>query len=359
MNYNFSSLKKNSEESNIEYSKRISDLSVIHVGYAYFSTDGYDERRHVYGSYIVWNGAFNSCLYEPLNEYGYVIHCSKDIAYELLIKCSGIPVYAKLSVDHGQLCVKSFYLEHNERKYIVSYIGLSVHKPDNVYFKNIDDINNDYDANTVMEAGSFNLSSFSIGSYNVSSFNVGSFNASSFNVGSFSLSSFNVGSYNVSSFNIGSYNISSFNVGSFNVSSFNIGFFINSSYNVTSFNLSGFNLSSFNIGSYNISSFTIGSYNIASFINGSFSINGFLLGSFSVGSFNTSSFNLSSFNLSSFNLSSFNIGSFSLTENNVLFEDITYHHMPITTLSPNEFTMDRFYLDIYGIGCLGYGLNLI
>ena len=329
----YNELNRKSVEKLDAYDNRINGYDPLLVGYAYFGPCGYHGQSSSYGLYIVWNGEINSLLKAPHPECGYAIECDKDSAIRFYTNMQGVGVYGKLQSIAGKVTIPYMYLADADSTYQVSYIGMSVARPDGICFQNMTDNKpaDIFESNS--EAGCEASGSFNLGSFNLGSFNVGSFSLSSFNLGSFNLSSFNLGSFNLSSFNLGSFNLSSFNLGSFNIGSFSL-----SSFNMSSFNLSSFSLGSFNLGSFN-------------------------LGSFNLGSFNLGSFNLSSFNLGSFNLGSFDLGSFSLGDFKYAVDSSTSFYastLPFkTSLKPEEFSMPSFYKDVYGIGYLGYGLNLI
>ena len=319
----YNELNRKSVEKLDAYDNRINGYDPLLVGYAYFGPCGYHGQSSSYGLYIVWNGEINSLLKAPHPEYGYAIECDKDSAIRFYTNMQGVGVYGKLQSIAGKVTIPYMYLADADSTYQVSYIGMSVARPDGICFQNMTD-NKPADIFESNSEAGWEAS----GSFNLESFNVGSFN-----LGSFSLSSFNLGSFNLSSFNLGSFNLSSFNLGSFNLSSFNLG----------SFNLGSFSLGSFNMSSFNLSSFSLGSFN---------------LGSSNLGSFNLSSFNLGSFNLGSFDLGSFSLGDFKYAvDSSTSFYAST---LPFkTSLKPEEFSMPSFYKDVYGIGYLGYGLNLI
>lgn len=324
----YNELNRKSVEKLDAYDNRINGYDPLLVGYAYFGPCGYHGQSSSYGLYIVWNGEINSLLKAPHPEYGYAIECDKDSAIRFYTNMQGVGVYGKLQSIAGKVTIPYMYLADADSTYQVSYIGMSVARPDGICFQNM----TDKKPADIFESNS------EAGCEATGSFNLGSFNLEGFNLGSFSLSSFNLGSFNLSSFNLGS-----FNLGSFNLSSFNLG-----SFNLRSFNLESFSLSSFNLSSFNLSSFSLGSFN---------------LGSFNLGSFNLGSFNLGSFNLGSFNHGSFDLGSFSLGDFKYAVDSSTSFYastLPFkTSLKPEEFSMPSFYKDVYGIGYLGYGLNLI
>jgi len=329
----YNELNRKSVEKLDAYDNRINGYDPLLVGYAYFGPCGYHGQSSSYGLYIVWNGEINSLLKAPHPEYGYAIECDKDSAIRFYTNMQGVGVYGKLQSIAGKVTIPYMYLADADSTYQVSYIGMSVARPDGICFQNMTDNKPADIFESKSEAGCE-----APGSFNLGSFNLGSFNLEGFNLGSFSLSSFNLGSFNLSSFNLGSFNLSSFNLGSFNHGSFNL----------SSFNLESFSLGSFNLSSFNLSSFSLGSFN---------------LGSFNFGSFNLGSFNLGSFNLGSFNHGSFDLGSFSLGDFKYAVDSSTSFYastLPFkTSLKPEEFSMPSFYKDVYGIGYLGYGLNLI
>ncbi len=335
----YKELNRKSIEKMEAYDNRINACDPLLVGYAYFGPCGYHGQSSSYGLYIVWNGEINSLLDAPHPEYGYAIECDKDSAIRFYTNMQGVGVYGKLQSVGGKVTIPYMFLANEDEIYQVSYIGMSVARPDGICFQNMNankpqDISASDDSYAMSNTGSFNLGSFSLGSFDIGSFDIGSFNLAIFNIGSF-----NLGSFDISSFSLGSFNISSFNLGSFSLSGFNLG-----SFNLSSFNLSSFNLGSFNLGSFNLGSFKLSSFNLSSFNLGSFN-----LGSFNLGSFNLSSFDLGSFNTGSFDLQGFDISNFG-PKSALPFK---------TSLKPEEFNMQSFYKDVYGIGYLGYGLNLI
>jgi len=324
----YNELNRKSVEKLDAYDNRINSYDPLLVGYAYFGPCGYHGQSSSYGLYIVWNGEINSLLKAPHPEYGYAIECDKDSAIRFYTNMQGVGVYGKLQSIAGKVTIPYMHLADADSTYQVSYIGMSVARPDGICFQNMTDNKPADIFESKSEAGCEATGSFNLGSFNLGSFNLGSFNLEGFNLGSFSLSSFNLGSFNLSSFNLGSFNLGSFNL--------------------SSFNLSSFNLSSFNLGSFSLSSFNLSSFNLSSF---------------SLGSFNLGSFNLGSFNLGSFNHGSFDLGSFSLGDFKYAVDSSTSFYastLPFkTSLKPEEFSMPSFYKDVYGIGYLGYGLNLI
>ena len=394
-------LKKSYKETVEEYDNRINMLPPFHAGYAYFGGNAYDEYHHIYGLYITWSGELNRYLFDPLSEYGFVIHCPVNEAARFFKQGVAERIYVKLKSKKGRLYGDTFTMNANDKEYVVSYTGMCVNKPDYLCFSwmtnpDVPDLGSYLVSsyyNGSFTAGSFNLSSFnggsfSLGSYNLSSFNTGSFNLgsynlSSFNLGSFNVSMFNIGSFNTGSFTLSSFNIGSFYLGSFNLSSFNLGLFTFGSYNVGSFygglfnfgsylsgtfNIGSFNFGVYNFGTYNISSFNIGSFNLGLFNTGSFNVGSYNISSFNLGIFNTGSFNIGSYTLSSFNMGVYNTGSYNLTGFD--FESFgggSYISTSIAgdydfgRLSPADYYDLRDYImhEVYGIGCLGYGLNLI
>ncbi|MBR6344752.1 MAG: PPE family protein [Lachnospiraceae bacterium] len=384
-------LKKSYKETVEEYDNRINMLPPFHAGYAYFGGNAYDEYHHIYGLYITWSGELNRYLFDPLSEYGFVIHCPVNEAVGFFKQGVAERIYVKLKSKKGRLYGDTFTMNANDKEYVVSYTGMCVNKPEYLCFSgmtnpDVPDLGSYLASsyyNGSFTAGSFNLSSFNAGTFNIGSFNLSSFNTGSFNLGSYNLSTFNSGSFNLSMFNTGSFNtgsfilssfnIGSFNLGSFNLSSFNIGLFTFGSYNVGSFylgsfygglfnfgsylsgtfNIGSFNFGAFNFGTYNISSFNISSFNLGLFNTGSFNVGSYNIGSFNLGIFNTGSFNIGSYTLSSFNMGVYNTGSYISTS---IAGDYDYGR-----LSPADYYDLRDYImhEVYGIGCLGYGLNLI
>ena len=354
-------LKKSYKETVEEYDNRINMLPPFHAGYAYFGGNAYDEYHHIYGLYITWSGELNRYLFDPLSEYGFVIHCPINEAVGFFKQGVAERIYVKLKSKKGRLYGDTFTMNANDKEYVVSYTGMCVNKPEYLCFSGM--TNPDVpDLGSYLVSsyynGSFTAGSFNLSSFNAGTFNIGSFNLSSFNTGSFILSSFNIGSFNLGSFNLSSFNLGLFTFGSYNVGSFYLGSFYGGLYNFGSylsgtFNIGSFNFGAFNFGTYNISSFNIGSFNLGLFNTGSFNIGSYNIGSFNLGIFNTGSFNIGSYTLSSFNMGVYNTGSYISTS---IAGDYDYGR-----LSPADYYDLRDYImhEVYGIGCLGYGLNLI
>lgn len=352
-----------------DYDNRISNLPLQHIGYAFFECCNYDIYHHTFSLYITWNDRINGLLEDKLPPCGFIIHCSEQVAVTLSNERTAQPILAKFTSCDGIINVTNLLFRFCGRNYAVSYTGAYVHIPDESYYFNINDIDNEFvesyqsnngpgnssfaNSTAILNRGSFNVTK-PLGSYRYGSFNAEGFKNSSFYIKYFNNTSFknslalntsfrNI-SANISSFNLGSFNFGAINGGSFNLSSFNVG-----SFNFGSFNWNLFNLSSFNLGSFNWNFFNLGTFN---------------RGSFNRGSFNLSSFSIETFTLSSFNLSSFNMGSnrFKLSENgsfntgsfrNVL-SDEQYYNNNIQGL-----IFEDFLKEIFGIGYMGYGLNLI
>ena len=369
-------LKKSYKETVEEYDNRINMLPPFHAGYAYFGGNAYDEYHHIYGLYITWSGELNRYLFDPLSEYGFVIHCPVNEAVGFFKQGVAERIYVKLKSKKGRLYGDTFTMNANDKEYVVSYTGMCVNKPEYLCFSgmtnpDVPDLGS-YSVSSYY-TGSFNIGSFNLSSFNLSSFNLSMFNTGSFNTGSFTLSSFNIGSFYLGSFNLSSFNLGLFTFGSYNIGSFYLGSFYGGLFNFGSylsgtFNIGSFNFGVFNFGTYNISSFNIGSFNLGLFNTGSFNIGSYNIGSFNLGIFNTGSFNIGSYTLSSFNMGIYNTGSYNLSGFD--FESFgggSYISTSIAgdydygRLSPTDYYDLRDYImhEVYGIGCLGYGLNLI
>lgn len=326
-------LSKQEGESLIDYDKRINSLKAQHIGYAFFRSINYNASNHQFSVYIVWNGKFNQSLNDPMPDGGFVIHCSEKEAMELCKVNAGVKIYSRLYSCEGRLTARDIIVFFNDKKYVLSFTGVSVSKPEMVCFMDVD--SNSFLAEDDNEPviGEFESNRKIKQS---GSFNIGSFRNKAYSTGSFLNGSYTVGSFNISSFNIGSHRI-----GSFNASSFNIG---------------SFNLETLSKGSFNIGSYTAGSFSIESFLRGSYSVGSYVLGSFSAGLYNnssTGSFNIGSYDISSFNLSSFNIGSYS---SNIWGS----YSCDVMDMNDTEsFPYEKLLCELFGIGKMGYGLNLL
>lgn len=366
------------------FDRRISGLPYQHIGYAFFECSNYNQEKHIFALYIVWNQRINSLLEDMLPPSGFQLRCSSTMAECISFENSAVPVFGKLSSTDGVINVTDMIIRYFDRNYVVSYTGINTNVPDNIVFKNIPELNEkEYDfilkSASVMNSSfphdinmkdtnssyttSFNVADFTIKNFKASSFYnkfITSFNAGSFNLSSFKAGSFNTGSFNIGSFNMGSFSLGSYFAGSYKGTLLNTGSFNLSSFNLSSFNISSFNLGTFNISSFNISSFNFGSFNLNLLKNISGSFRNILLdtGSFFAGSFNksyllNSSFNKNFFNSGSFSAGSYKnglIGSFNI---NVLSDEY------INTSKEDSYPYESLLKEIFGIGFMGYGLNLI
>lgn len=297
------------------YDKRINDMLPVHAGYAYFDANIYDSRRNMLGTYIVWNGVINSAMLNPLTEQGYILECQENVAACICRFGKALPVYIKLYSYKGKLQTKRVFIVFSDDEYEMAYTGMSVKAPEQIFFKDV----------VMVESGSYNLEAVKV----ESSFDGNS--ASSYNLAGFDANSFNLSSFNISSFNISSFNLNIFNISSFNISSFNT-FGLSNSFNISSFNAFWMN------NSFNVSSFNTFWLSAGSFINTSFNMD-ICKGSFSVSGSAMSVWNY----------------------NFVLPDDTDNHEVNDGELASKEvedYLFKQFY-EVYGIGCLGYGLNLI
>lgn len=356
------------------FDRRISGLPYQHIGYAFFECSNYNQEKHIFALYIVWNQRINSLLEDMLPPSGFQLRCSSTMAECISFENSAVPVFGKLSSTDGVINVTDMIIRYFDRNYVVSYTGINTNVPDNIVFKSIPELNEkEYDF--ILKSASVMNSSFphdinrkDTNSSYTTSFNVADFTIKNFKASSFYnkfITSFNAGSFNLSSFKAGSFNIGSFNMGSYYAGSYkgtllNIGSFNWGSFNLSSFNISSFNQGTFNISSFNISSFNFGSFNLNLLKNISGSFRNILLdtGSFFASSFNksyllNSSFNKNFFNSGSFSAGSYKnglIGSFNI---NVLSDEY------INTSKEDSFPYESLLKEIFGIGLMGYGLNLI
>ena len=369
-------LSRHNRESDIDYDNRINELGYEHIGYAYFNSVNYNALKHIFAVYVLWNGGVNNCLTDPMPQGGFVMECDDEEARSLCRECRGYRVYGRLISVAGNVYVRGLYIATDNGNYTIYYNGANVTPPESIIYYDLPEriIENTGEGlknfNICPESSSDNAPAFYKGSYSRGSFNIGSFNGGSFRAGSFgtelfNTGSFNMGSYNAGSYRTGGYNMSSFSVGSFRLGSFNVKGFGIGSYNVGSYSIGSYSMSSYNISSFSIGSYTAKSFNISSFganisIGGSYSGGSFNMGVINMSSFNSGSYNISLYNTGSFNRSSFTSYSLNKSYANREFIDAEYDSNDKFKQGSNDDWAFEYLLDVvYGIGRMGYGLNMI
>ncbi len=373
----YSWLNRGVKETIKDYDNRINQIPKIHAGYAFFHPANYDEFRHVFSVYLVWNGEFNEKLVDAMPPGGYQLHCSVKEAETFLHHKAAIPVFAEILSNQGKLLLKEILLEFNDKCYPVTYNGCEVYSPEEFCFWEIQENEKGMFWKTEKPHESLNSSvnyytngSFPVGSYRRFSGN-GSFRAGSFRRSVFRTGSFPSGSFRVRSFQSGSYR-GVYVLGSYRIGSFKGGLGLGSytgSFGRGSFSLKNYLTGSFRNhlwqGSYQRGSFRR-EFRLENWLGGSFR-RGYGAGSFFAGSFRTI-FNgqngyLGSYRKTSPAVSGSFQGSFRYQNRfgngsySPLVKDITLREEELNYLVFLE--EEKMIQEIFGIGSLGYGLNLI
>lgn len=160
-----------------EYDNRINALPIQHIGYAYFSSVNYNADRNQFALYPVWNGSINSMLEDPLPEGGFKIDVTVNEAADLCKDYHGIKIWGHFTSVNCKLYVKKFYIIHNHKKYEASYIGCPMAIPENVCFMGTNDDEGDIE-DVLYRVSPGQKTSFGKGSgLCIKGFNNGSFRA--------------------------------------------------------------------------------------------------------------------------------------------------------------------------------------
>lgn len=160
-----------------EYDNRINALPIQHIGYAYFSSVNYNADRNQFALYPVWNGSINSMLEDPLPEGGFKIDVTVNEAADLCKDYHGIKIWGHFTSVNCKLYVKKFYIIHNHKKYEASYIGCPMAIPENVCFMGTNDDEGDIE-DVLYRVSPSQKTSFGKGSgLGIKGFNNGSYRA--------------------------------------------------------------------------------------------------------------------------------------------------------------------------------------
>ena len=173
---NYSFYRKLNEGVN-EYDNRINALPIQHIGYAYFSSVNYNADRNQFALYPVWNGSINSMLEDPLPEGGFKIDVTVNEAADLCKDYHGIKIWGHFTSVNCKLYVKKFYIIYNHKKYEASYIGCPMAIPENVCFMGTNDDEGDIE-DVLYRVSPSQKTSFGKGSgLGIKGFNNGSYRA--------------------------------------------------------------------------------------------------------------------------------------------------------------------------------------
>ncbi|MBR5420696.1 MAG: hypothetical protein IK115_06065 [Lachnospiraceae bacterium] len=345
------------------YDKRINELSAFHAGYAFLTRENYCEEFSAFAVYVLWNGECNKKLTPPLPSGGFMMHCGRDEAEELLALGHGLPIFIKLYSKLGMLHAEELAVADGERIYDLYFNGCECITPQGLCFSDRKDPSGPAEEEKRRSSGPLRGSYFSgsffrgRSSYPGGSFFHRAYPGSSYPGGSYrtalSAGSYVTGSYVTGSFSGyggtyvsygGSYQAQggSYRAGGLS-GSYLSWLFGGGSYRYLYGAGSGF--SGIFGGSYFAGSFRFGRWIFGSFSQGSY------LGYQSYGSFHRSSFFTGSYYAGSYQRGSFTRGGFSepLQESELL----PYPEENFYNAGPSVFGVRRLSWE------LGYGLDLI
>ena len=387
-------------ESVAAYDKRINEAGIQHAGYAFFRCVNYNVLRHAFSVYIIWSGKLNQSLQEKLPDGGFQIYCSEREAEMFSQEIQGVPVFVRLFAKEGRVYVKDIFISAMDKRYVVSFTGCGVIIPEAIYYVGFDNHEidkilwnaadkcvNDPNSSGVRKI----MPKYFTGSYRIGSYR-NQFLAGSYHMGSyrnqFLMGSYHMGSYRnqflTGSYHMGSYR-NQFFTGSYRMGSYRNQFLMGS-YHMGSYR-NQFLMGSYHMGSYR-NQFLMGSYHMGSYRNqflmGSYHMgsyrNQFLMGSYRMGSYR-SQFLMGSYHMGSYR-SQFFTGSYRMGSYRNRFLNGSYRNDMVggsghrnlldeESYVNNEYiaeewedvrlqrAWERHCQEIFGIGSLGYGLNLI
>ena len=116
------------------YDKRINQSSIQLAGYIFFDHCNYDLDRHAFATYIIWNGELNKKFQDPFPQGGYEVHCSQNDADLFCQNKAGIPVYLKILAKNRRLYAKNIIIKFHNKLFMVSFTGCQVRIPDQICF---------------------------------------------------------------------------------------------------------------------------------------------------------------------------------------------------------------------------------
>lgn len=116
------------------YDKRINQSSIQLAGYIFFDHCNYDLDRHAFATYIIWNGELNKKFQDPFPQGGYEVHCSQNDAELFCQNKAGIPVYLKILAKNRRLYAKNIIIKFHNKLFMVSFTGCQVRIPDQICF---------------------------------------------------------------------------------------------------------------------------------------------------------------------------------------------------------------------------------
>ena len=130
-------------ESEAEYTNRIENMPLKHIGYAYFRSVNYNSSNCFFAVFPVWNGAINTRLEDPLPEGGFKIDATPDEAKELCKNYMGLKIYGSFNITGGMLRVKKLCIPALGKVFELIYNGCLTRIPENVYYCGTDNTSDD------------------------------------------------------------------------------------------------------------------------------------------------------------------------------------------------------------------------
>ncbi|MGN0345982.1 MAG: hypothetical protein ACI4DU_01725, partial [Lachnospiraceae bacterium] len=85
-------------------------------------------------AYIIWNGELNKKFQDPFPQGGYEVHCSQNDADLFCQNKAGIPIYLKILAKNRRLYAKNIILKFHNKLFMVSFTGCPVRIPEQICF---------------------------------------------------------------------------------------------------------------------------------------------------------------------------------------------------------------------------------
>ena len=133
-------LDRRKRESARGYDNRINQYPPQHAGYIFFDRINYDAVRHVFSVFAVWNGELNEKLQDALPQGGFEIHCSRQEAEYFCSELCGVPVFIQLFAKAGRLYTKELYIRYCDKIFLVNFTGCEVVPLQLVCFRGLQEV---------------------------------------------------------------------------------------------------------------------------------------------------------------------------------------------------------------------------
>lgn len=139
MSKRFEWLQRRPKESLEDYENRINRTQPQHVGYAFFDGVNYDAYRQVFATYVIWSGDFDGILQDALPQGGFEISCDAQLAEEFCEKSKGYPVFIKLFMKTGKLYARELYIIKSHNRIVpMQFTACQVAPPQQLYFRGLE-----------------------------------------------------------------------------------------------------------------------------------------------------------------------------------------------------------------------------